>query len=197
MENVGQEEGPRPQLMTMKLRGISAIVGGAFLAAAAQAAAVPNFVSGYRGRSHAESQAQNGVSQPKYLSSQAFTFFPSNDHLRKGVADEFVQKPKVVNLQSQIEMTVSKLSLYKGRGTRTSRFVYAAVSTIGVMGMFSAIVGAMLGVWLDEACDDGDDEDGFAYWDDGEWDTEGDLGWEREEHYAGMREVGCLLYSSF
>jgi hypothetical protein len=95
-----------------------------------------------------------------------------------------------------MEMTVARLGLYRGHGRRRARAAYAAVSAVGVMGMFAAIVGAMLGVWLDEACEDGDEEDGFSYWDDGEWDLDGDLGWEREEHYAGMREVGGLLYSS-
>jgi hypothetical protein len=101
-----------------------------------------------------------------------------------------------VSARSRMEMTVARLGLYRGHGRRRARAAYAAVSAVGVMGMFAAIVGAMLGVWLDEACEDGDEEDGFSYWDDGEWDLDGDLGWEREEHYAGMREVGGLLYSS-
>jgi hypothetical protein len=101
-----------------------------------------------------------------------------------------------VKIQFRLEITVAKLGLYKGRGNPASTVVYAVVSTIGVMGMFAAIVGAMLGVWLDDASADADDEDRYSYWDNGEWDIEGELGWEREYYYSGMREVGCLLYSS-
>lgn len=115
----------------------------------------------------------------------------SRSGVRKPAESE--RHSRKVRTQSQIEMTIAKLSHYKGRGSKASRLVYAAVSTVGVMGMFAAIVGTMLGVWLDEACEDADDEDIFSYWDDGEWDHAGDLGWEREEHYAGMREVGCWL----
>lgn len=175
---------------------MSAVAGGTVLAAAAHAVVVQKLFTGIRGKSQAGSQALERTHHPQQISSRVLTFQPSSDGRRreKYGSDENLT---LVNLQSQIEMTVSKLNLYKGRGTSASRVVYAAVSTFGVMGMFSAIVGAMLGVWLDEACDDADDDDGFAYWDDGEWDTEGDLGWEREDHYSGMREVGCLLYSSF
>lgn len=178
--------------MTMRLRGMRTVAGGTFLAAVAHAVAVQNVSSGSGGKSQAESQLQEKSDHLQLFPSQVLVHPDS----RRENSDS-AEKPTLVNLQSQIEMTVSKLNLYKGRGTPASRFVYATVSTFGVMGMFSAIVGALLGVWLDEACDDADDDDGFAYWDDGEWDTEGDLGWEREDHYSGMREVGCLLYSSF
>lgn len=182
--------------MTMRLRAASAVVGGTLLAAAAHAVAVQKLLSDTGGKSQSESQAHER-SQPSHpFVPQGLTFYSHGDHFRMREKQSSAENPTSTNLRSHIEMTVSKLNLYKGRGTPASRLVYATVSTFGVMGMFSAIVGAMLGVWLDEACDDADDDDGFAYWDDGEWDTEGDLGWEREDHYSGMREVGCLLYSS-
>lgn len=101
---------------------------------------------------------------------------------------------ETVSDQSRIEMRVAKVGEYRGRSPGLSRVSYALVSGVGVMGMFAAIVGSMLGVWLDETTDESEDSDGYCFWDDGEWDIGGDVGWEREQHYAGMRELGSLLH---
>lgn len=99
-----------------------------------------------------------------------------------------------VSAQARIEMRIAKAGVYRGLSPGVSRFANAFVSGLGVMGMFSAIVGSMLGVWLDETADHSDDSDGYCYWDYEEWDVDGDVGWEREQHYAGMRELGSLIH---
>lgn len=100
-----------------------------------------------------------------------------------------------VSTQARVEMTVARLGIGRAKGKLQKRGVFAAVSGMGVIGMYAAIVGAMVGVWLEEVNEDADDDDGFSYWDNIE-DTEEDMGRERERHYGGMREVGGLLYSS-
>lgn len=101
---------------------------------------------------------------------------------------------QLVSTQARIEMTVARLGIERGKKRLPKRGVFAAVSGIGVVGMYAAIVGAMLGVWLDEVSEDADDADGYSYWDCGEG-ADNEAGWEREDHYAGMREVGGQLYS--
>lgn len=90
-----------------------------------------------------------------------------------------------VHDRAQAELTVARLAAFRGSGTATARGAHAFVSALGVLGMFAAIVGAMLGLWLDEAGDgDDDDADGFCYW---ESDMDADDGAEREAHYGVMR----------
>lgn len=102
-------------------------------------------------------------------------------------------KNETVSDQARIEMRITRAGEYRGRSPGLSRVSYALVSGVGVMGMFAAIVGSMLGVWLDETTDESDDGDSYCFWDDGEWDVDDDAGWEREQHYAGMRELGSLM----
>lgn len=58
---------------------------------------------------------------------------------------------------------------------------------LGILGMFAAIVGALLGPCLADTGDDDADEDRFCYWaQDGDDEP---LGQEREHIYASLRLV--------
>jgi hypothetical protein len=105
-----------------------------------------------------------------------------------------------VSTQARVETSIARLGSYRGRVRKRDGWVFAGVSGIGIVGMFSAIVGAMIGLWLDEASEDADDGDHFCFWEEAtshgnERSDIDDIGAEREEHYSNMRAAGCLLYS--
>jgi hypothetical protein len=106
-----------------------------------------------------------------------------------------------ISTLARVEISMAKLGSHRGSGKGRNGWLYAAVSGVGIVGMFAAIVGAMIGLWLDEASEDGEEEDQFCYWDvaDGEIETSAGpiaaVGAEREEHYMQMRAAGGLFYS--
>jgi hypothetical protein len=103
----------------------------------------------------------------------------------------FVVDPaKSVSGHTLTLLTLARLRAHKGPLSHRHRLAQALVSSVGIVGMFAAIVGAMLGLWLDEAGDsDEDGDDGFRYWDvsdSGPHDSAA-----REEQYLLLRIGEC------
>lgn len=64
----------------------------------------------------------------------------------------------------RVQHVVARLSFYDGYGNGNAGFTHVGVSVVGIVGMFAAIVGALLGPWLADGGDEGMDEDGFSFW---------------------------------
>jgi hypothetical protein len=121
----------------------------------------------------------------------------------EAAANRWMLQANIVDISTvaRVEISMAKLGSHRGSGKGRNGWLYAAVSGVGIVGMFAAIVGAMIGLWLDEASEDGEEEDQFCYWDVAEAEIETSaglvaaVGAEREEHYMQMRAAGGLLYS--
>jgi hypothetical protein len=95
-----------------------------------------------------------------------------------------------VSGHTQALLTLARLRAHKGPASHRHRLAQALVSAVGIVGMFAAIVGAMLGLWLEEAGDSDDDgEDGFRYWDVSESGPHDSAA--REEQYLLLRIGEC------
>lgn len=83
-----------------------------------------------------------------------------------------------------------RLSHFSGSGKGFARIAHVVVSLVGIIGMFSAIVGALIGPWLADTGEDGMDEDRFAYWvrpDDDDERDDRTCGLAREDKYGLQR----------
>lgn len=91
--------------------------------------------------------------------------------------------------RQRIRHILQRLSRYEGSGRGSARVVHAVVSMIGVLGMFSAIVGAIAGPWVADTADDTIDDDRFSYWvrEEDDEDEERCSGALREERYWLVR----------
>ncbi|KAI0561430.1 hypothetical protein FGB62_82g063 [Gracilaria domingensis] len=66
--------------------------------------------------------------------------------------------------RQRVQHILQRLSRFDGRARGSVRIVHACVAMIGILGMFSAILGALVAPWLNETGDDGLEEDRFSYW---------------------------------
>lgn len=86
-----------------------------------------------------------------------------------------------------LRFSIIRLASYDGSGRGFARYAHITVSMLGILGMFAAIVGALLGPCLAGTGEDDMDEDRFCYWaQDGDDEP---CGREREEIYANLRLV--------
>jgi len=108
-----------------------------------------------------------------------------------------ISKPSSETPQEQLQITtwqrvwmiIFRLSIYEGNGCGFARVAHVAVSIIGILGMFSAILGAVLGQWVTDPRDDALEEESFAYWvvEEDDEDGDGTCGSIREEQYKLLR----------
>lgn len=86
-----------------------------------------------------------------------------------------------------LRFSIIRLANYDGAGRGFACYAHIAVSMLGILGMFAAIVGALLGPSLADTDDDDSDEDRFRYWaQDGDDEP---CGQKREQIYASLRLV--------
>eukprot|EP00177_Eucheuma_denticulatum_P008073 GFKZ01014708.1.p1 GENE.GFKZ01014708.1~~GFKZ01014708.1.p1 ORF type:complete len:148 (+),score=10.73 GFKZ01014708.1:328-771(+) len=86
-----------------------------------------------------------------------------------------------------LRFSIIRLAGYEGSGRGLSRYTHLALSMLGILGMFAAIVGALLGPCLADTSDHDIDEDNYFF-----WAQEDDLlrcGLDREQLYARLRLV--------
>jgi hypothetical protein len=95
-----------------------------------------------------------------------------------------------VSERERAELVLARLRAFKGPIRARCRGVQALVSAVGVVGMFAAIAGAMLGLWLDEAIESEDEGECFSYWDDTDDSPLESIF--REEHYGIIRGGECF-----
>lgn len=98
----------------------------------------------------------------------------------KATGKEFAKHE--VSAAQAMRFTVMRLSLYEGVGRGFACYAYIGLSMLGIVGMFAAIVGALIAPCLVDVVDEEYDEEGFRFW-------AGDLdesceGAEREKLYA-------------
>lgn len=72
--------------------------------------------------------------------------------------------PSPISQRQRALHIVHRLATFSGGERGIARLIHLIVSLLGVLGMFSAIVGAFLGPWLTDTGDGPLDEDGFSYW---------------------------------
>lgn len=125
-----------------------------------------------------------------YLSGEVAAAMRVAPHLSSSAhkSDDESTLPELTQRQ-RIRHILQRLSRFEGSGRPSVRVVHAAVSMIGVLGMFSAIVGAIVGPWVADTADDTIDEDRFSYWvrEDDDEDDERCCGVLREERYWLVR----------
>ncbi|CAN8070258.1 unnamed protein product [Agarophyton chilense] len=94
-----------------------------------------------------------------------------------------------VSHRQRILHILQRLSRFDGGARGAARVVHAFVAMIGILGMFSAIVGALAAPWLNETGEDGLEEDRFSYWATDEDDQNDDrcCGHMREQRYWLVR----------
>lgn len=98
-------------------------------------------------------------------------------------------KNRVISQQQRSLHIVYRLSRFSGTGRGASRISNVIVSCVGIIGMFSAIVGALIGPWLAEIRESSDDER-FTFWVNEEEEEENNehiCGFSREEKYSFHR----------
>lgn len=82
-----------------------------------------------------------------------------------------ILRPEVRNLHAlslsdvqRIRQVLRRLSHYEGSGRGFAKVTHVIVSLVGIFGMFSAVIGALLAPWLVEAGNSVVDDDSFVYW---------------------------------
>lgn len=103
----------------------------------------------------------------------------------------YVYNNSVLTTSQRARHILRRLSYHQGYGKGFSSYTHVTVSLIGIFGMFSAIIGALLAPWLVEAGNIPSDDDRFIYWvrpdDDDEGDEENIFGPYREEKFHLLR----------
>jgi hypothetical protein len=138
-------------------------------------------------------RALHGIGVAEVAGGTSESLRPSQEHMDIGSRRirHVIEGPGVpVSERARAELVLARLRAFKGPVRARSRGVHALVSAVGIVGMFAAIAGAMLGLWLDEAIDSEDEGECFSYWDV----TEPSLleSVSREEQYGIIRGGECF-----